>query len=74
MMRRDVWVRGGFDCRINVESGFGFRMGMGTRLRLRLRLPASMVIIVRIKETNPAMINIIWEEINDGQRALWMKG
>jgi hypothetical protein len=42
--------------------------------RLRIRKSVTMIVITRIKEAYPSTINIIWEKINNGQGALWMKG
>ena len=34
----------------------------------------TMIVIAAVKEANPAMINIIREEVNDCQRALRVQG
>jgi hypothetical protein len=45
-----------------------------TRLGLRVREPAAMIVIPRIEETDPAIIQIIREEIYDCKRTAWMQG
>jgi len=71
---RKGWVIAIRGKRVGLWMRVGVGVRSGARMGFRVWEPGAVIVIAGIEETYPAMIQIIREEIYDGERTLGVQG